>query len=174
MTVPKTYLDNNVVCGVTKDDLPAGEPEALTDLLRLHSETKIRVVTSEVTRQEIEKWKGKGRPPAERVYYLIGKVEFVQDHNVHGFANQEGPMGTVCSSPLVSDDPVSRNLQDLGLDRIDAHHVMLAICNGCDYFVTCDAKSILKYRAAVEAQYPAIKLQKPSELVTELAAMGIV
>ena len=45
---------------------------------------------------------------------------------------------------------------------------MLAIRNGCDYFVTCDAKSILKYRATVEAQYPAIKLVKPSELVALL------
>lgn len=173
MTAPKAYLDNNVVCGITKDDLPVGEPEALTDLLRLHSERKISVVTSEITRREMETWRGKNRPAAERVFYLLEKVEFIQDHTVHGFANQEGPMGTVCSYPIVSDDPASRELRDIGLDRTDAHHVMLAVHNGCDYFITCDTKSILKYRPDVEAKYPKIKLRKPSELVAELAAMTI-
>jgi hypothetical protein len=140
-------------------------------MLRLHSEGKIGVVTSEVTRQEMETWRGKNRPPAERVFYLLEKVEFIQDHTVHGFANQEGPMGTVCSYPLVSDDPVSRKLREIGLGRTDAHHVMLAIHNGCDYFITCDTKSILKYRLAVEAKCPEIKLRKPSQLLAELAAM---
>jgi hypothetical protein len=45
--------------------------------------------------------------------------------------------------------------------------------NGCDNFVTCDAKSILKYRTTVETNYRMIKLRKPSEMVAELAAAGI-
>ena len=167
MAVPKVYLDNNVVCGVTKDDLPAGEPEALTELLKLHSEGKISVVTSEVTRQEMETWRGENRPPAERVFYLLAKVEFIADQTLLGFHNQWDRMGG-CSVPLVEDDPDSRQLRGIGLDRTDAHHVMLAIRNGCAYFITCDTKSILKYRSAVEAQYPSVKLMKPSELVALL------
>jgi hypothetical protein len=162
MTV-KAYLDNNIVCGVTKDDLSAGESDALTDLLRLHSEGKVRVVTSELTRKEMEGWKGKNRPPAERVFYLLEKVEFLPDHQVVGFHNQWDRMGG-CSYPLVADDPVARSLWEMGLDRTDAHHVMLAIKHECGYFVTCDEKTVLRHKAAVEAMYP-VKLVKPSELL---------
>src|SRR5262249_7405781 len=104
MPVPKAYLDNNIVCGITKDDLPEGEPDALTDMLRLHSEGKVRVATSQLTRQEMGTWKGKNRPPAERIFYLMEKVEFIEDHTLLGFHNQWGRTGG-CSVPLVEDDP---------------------------------------------------------------------
>jgi predicted nucleic acid-binding protein len=139
MAVAKAYLDNNVVCGVTKDDLPAGEPEALTELVRMHSEGKVRVVTSELTRKEMAAWKGKNRPPAERVFYLLEKVEFLPDHAVVGFHNQWDRTGG-CSYPLAGDEPVVRSLLAIGLDRTDAHHLMLAIKHHCEYFVTCDKK----------------------------------
>ena len=53
-------------------------------------------------------------------------------------------------------------------DRLRGHHVMVAIRSGCGYFVTCDERSILKFRVSVEGRYPQIKLRKPSELVAEL------
>jgi hypothetical protein len=172
MIVPsfrRDYLDNNVVCGVTKDDLPAGESDALTQLVQLHSERKVRVVTSELTRKEMEGWKGKNRPPAERVFYLLEKVEFLPDPEVVGFCNQWDRTGG-WSYPLVGDDPVVRSLLDIGLDRTDAHHLMPAIKHNCEYFVTCDEKTVLKYKAAVEARYPQLKLLRPSEMVADLAA----
>jgi hypothetical protein len=172
MSVPKGCLDNKAVCDVTKNDLAASESEALTHLLRLHSEGKVRVVTSEVTRKETAVWKGANRPPAERVFYLLDKVEFIEDQILLGFHNHWDQTGG-CSYPLIEEDSCSTELRQIGLDRADAHHVMLAIRNGCHYFVTCDAKSILKYRPAVEAMYPTIKLRKPSEVVVDLAAAGI-
>ena len=41
---------------------------------------------------------------------------------------------------------------------------MLAIHNRCAVFVTCDQRTILRYRAEVEAELP-IQLMKPSEFI---------
>src|SRR5262249_3315599 len=152
-----------------KEDLAPAEMAALTPLLQLHSDGNLRVVTSQLTRTEMESWKSPQRSPAERVFLLLQKVEFVQDHTLRGFNNQWGPMGGA-SCPMIEDDPVSSALWKIGLDRTDAHHVMLAIRERCNYFITCDRKSILKYRASIEAQFPPLRVLKPSELLAELTA----
>src|SRR5262249_28823169 len=123
---------------------------------------------SELTRREMSNWQGKNREPAERVYCLLEKVEFLPDHEVVGFHNQWDRRGG-CSYPLVADDPTVRELLDIGLDRTDAQHPMLAIQHGCAYFVTCDERSILKHRATIEGKYP-INLVKPSELLPMLTS----
>ncbi len=69
-------------------------------------------------------------------------------------------------SPRIEDDPVAKRLREVGLDRRDAHHVMLAIRSKCVVFVTCDEETLLKYRTEVEAEFP-IRLRLPSELVGE-------
>ena len=66
--------------------------------------------------------------------------------------------------PLIEDDAIARSLREIGLDRLDAHHVMLAIRRECAVFTTCDEKSILKYRTQVEAAFP-IRLMLPSEFI---------
>jgi predicted nucleic acid-binding protein len=62
-------------------------------------------------------------------------------------------------------------LRDIGLDEKDAHHVMLAIESQCDWFVTCDEATILNrnagaVKAAIETEFPPIKLMLPSALVS--------
>jgi predicted nucleic acid-binding protein len=162
------YLDTNVVCYMGNDNLPAESP-ALDELMDLAGEGVVRLTTSELSQQEMARCSKQERVRLpRRVFNLLEKGPFIPDHTVLGFANQEGPMGTVCSNPMVADDPISRQLRQIGLDRMDAHHLMLAIRNGCDFFVTCDRASILKYRDAIKGQFPAIQLMKPSELVQEL------
>ena len=167
MAAPKAYLDNNVVCAIGNDDLKA-ESEAFDTLLDLSGRGEVRLVTSQLSKEEMDRCsKQEYMKVPNRIFNLLKKDPFVQDHTLLGFHNQWDRTGG-SSCPLIEDDPYSTELRRIGLDRTDAHHVMLAIRNGCDYFVTCDAKSILKYRATVEAQYPAIKLVKPSELVALL------
>jgi len=72
--------------------------------------------------------------------------------------------GSLFVSRRHDEDPIARQLRQIGLDRTDAHHVMIAIQNGCDALVTSDQATILKYRRAVEAQF-AIRLMRPSEFV---------
>jgi hypothetical protein len=75
--------------------------------------------------------------------------------------------------PLIEDDPVARRLREIGLDRLDAHHVMLAIKRECAVFVTCDEATILKYRAQVDAEFP-IRLTLPFKLVREIQQVGFI
>lgn len=168
MAAMKAYLDNNVVCALAKDDVDAAESAALDSLMELADSDALCLQTSRLSLDEMETCsKPEKLKTARRFYRALEKGKFIEDHTLLGFHNQwDRTGGTSC--PLIEDDPYSTELRRIGLDRTDAHHVMLAIRNGCDYFVTCDARSILKYRAAVEAKYPTIKLVRPSELVAFL------
>jgi predicted nucleic acid-binding protein len=157
----KIYLDNNIVSAIVKDDYP-DESAALDKLLESVEARKLEIVTSELTRREIERYQGSTRKAIDRVYRLREKVSFLDDHTVLGFHSEWHSSGGA-SYPLVEDDVISVELRRMGLGRTDAHHLMLAIRAKCDVFLTCDEKTILKHRAAIEARFP-IKLKKPSEL----------
>jgi predicted nucleic acid-binding protein len=159
----KAYLDFNIIVSIAKDGND-GEMPAIDRLLELLDEAKVTLVTSQVAGDELKNYQDAAKAAAQRRTYLrFAKVPFIQDQTVLGFHNQWDRWGGV-SYPFVGDDPVARSLRDIGLDRTDAHHVMLAIKSGCDYFVTCDGKSILTRKANVEARHR-IKLVKPSEVV---------
>ena len=72
--------------------------------------------------------------------------------------------GGFTTHPLIEDNAVAQRLREIGLDRLDAHHVMLAIKRECDAFFTCDEATILKYRTLVEAEFP-VRLMLPSEFI---------
>lgn len=161
--VMKAYLDTDIVSAIVKDDYP-DESAALDRLLEFAEADKVAIVASDLTRKEIERYKGRLKKNIERVYRLLGKVTFLEDHTVLGF-HTDPYFGD--SSPLVEDDPISSALRQTGLERTDAHHLMLAIRAKCEVFLTCDEKTILRKRAPIEAAFP-IKLMKPSELVPQL------
>ena len=159
----KAYLDTDIVSAIAKDDYP--KESAALDLLLASAEAgKVAIVASELTRKEIERYQGQQSKSIQRVYSLLGKVTFVEDHTVLGF-HTDPYFGD--SSPLVEDDRISSTLRQMGLERTDAHHLMLAIRANCEVFLTCDEKTILSKRAPIEARFP-IKLMKPSELVPQL------
>ena len=61
-------------------------------------------------------------------------------------------------------------LKGLGLDDdSDAKHLMYAVTNGCDRFVTLDPHFFSRI-AALEARCPSIRIVRPSELAAELRA----
>ena len=96
---------------------------------------------------------------------MLGHLEFADDHwleaqNYLGVPARQGWIATA----VTEDDPVATRLREIGLDRVDAHHVMLAIRRQCDVFSTCDEATILKHRAQVEAEFP-ILLMLPSEFI---------
>ena len=61
-------------------------------------------------------------------------------------------------------------LRQIGLDRTDAHHLMLAIRAECDIFLTCDKKTILNQRCEIESKFPSIKPKTPLELVAQITS----
>ena len=96
---------------------------------------------------------------------MLQKVPLVEDHKLLGF-NIQSDRYTFISSPLIEDHPVARELRQMGLDRTDAHHVILAHIAGCDVFLTCD-RGIL-HRATKIKQRFSIEPMKPTKLLDNL------
>jgi hypothetical protein len=164
------YLDNDVICGIAKKDLRAEEDAAMRRLLELQSQGTIRLATSDVAKRELAKWHGEKRPDAEAVYEGLQKVKYIEDHMLIGFNNQWSSQGG-WSSAMMDDDPVARALWDLGLTRTDSHHLMLAIREQCDFFLTCDQRTVLRRRSSIEAAFLGIRLMFPSELRSEMGCV---
>ena len=155
-----------MVSGLRRRDLRPKELAAIDTLKALFDAGTITLFVSAVH--------GREKPPPEQyreaqkeILALFPRVEFADDHQLYGFSLMRigpGGSGGFVGHGLIEDDVVARRLREIGLDRLDAHHVMLAIKRRCVVFVTCDETTILKYRAAVEAEFP-IRLMLPSELV---------
>jgi hypothetical protein len=94
------------------------------------------------------------------------KIPYVQFEVHVGFDSYwDDEMGG-WSNPLYDVDATWQDLRQAGLDQTDAHHVMLAIRDGCNVFLTCDRRTILSKRKQVEATHP-IRLLAPTEFVAQ-------
>jgi len=165
----RVYADNDVVSTLRRWDAAPLENAAIRQLKDRADSGEIALVVSAVHDREAARVPKDYKAAHEAILALLPKVTFVDDHRLYGFNDIDlGHRGYI-SNPLVEDEPTSRQLREIGLDRVDAHHVMLAIRSGCAVFVTCDDKTILKYRAAVEAVYP-VFLMRPSEFIRRYPA----
>ncbi len=166
----KIYLDTNIVSALAKGDTPR-ESAALQDVLRMYQDRTVELATSELTLQEIGKYRGLGLATMETIYTHLERVPFVERYAIRGFHSQSDQLGGFVSYPLLEDDADWQQLRGIGLDETDAHHVMLAVRNECDVFLTCDERSIIRYRSAVELAFP-IEVSKPSEWIAVHGAKG--
>jgi len=161
------YLDTCVVSALAREEKPT--VDAIYGLLEFHKTGRVRVLTSSVTRDEIDKIPEEHRRRHSVIYNLLADVSYIDQQRLLGFHSQWGPSGGV-ACPLIEDDAVWVRLHRMGLDRTDSYHVMLAVRNGCDVFLTCDERTILNHRVEIEAAFPRIKLMQPSELQILLAS----
>src|SRR5437899_7495806 len=132
-------------------------------IVRIHGKAarnELTLVASEVHRREIDKVPGQHRAPYQSALGTLPQVEFVEDHTLLGFNTVGDPRAFVIA-PLIEDDAIARVLRDLGVKRLDAHHLMVAIRNHCDVFLTCDG-GILARREAIQRKF-SIRIAKPSE-----------
>ena len=163
------YADQNVVSALQRSDQRPDENEAIRLLKEWSDNGRITLVVSAVHDREAptpEQY----RTEQAKILALFPRVEFADDHTLYGSNTvYSGPGGTggFVTHGLMEDDAIARRLREIGLDRLDAHHVMLAIRRECAVFVTCDEDTILKHRTRVEAEFP-IRLRLPSELVREI------
>ena len=162
----KVYLDTNVVSAVAKGDTPP-EAEALKKILELWMDHRSDLFTSELTRQEVGRLEGKNRRKIEAVCDILEEVPFIEDHKVLGFHSMWDQSGGV-AYPFVEDDVASTKLRQLGLEREDAHHLLVAIRSECEIFLTCD-RGILNLKQKVQGLFPYIKVLKPSEFVADMS-----
>lgn len=168
------YLDTNIVSRLAKTDTPAPVQAALASLLELFNQQKLELVTSDLSKKEIDKLSDVPNIDRDKlslavVVTLLKKIPFIEDQKLLGIHSQWGRFGGV-SHPLIEDDPISSTLRGLGLDRTDAHHVMLAIRARCDVFLTLDKRTILNRRSEIEKLYP-IRLMDPEEFARAFSLM---
>ena len=166
----RIYIDNDVVSGFRRRDLKPEELSAIDTLTALAVTGSISLFVSAVHDREAAPLPEQYRQEQQKILATFPAVEFAEDHRLLGFNMvYSGPGGTggFITHPLIEDDTVARRLREIGLDRPDAHHVMLAIRRQCAVFVTCDERTILNHRGAVEVVFP-IHLMLPSELLRDI------
>jgi hypothetical protein len=176
----KVYLDNNIVSGMTRCDLPLVEMGAVWCLRREEDKGMLALVTSR------QSWREQARTRDAAVRKALedsrGDVKVVHDdHCVLGFSNQADQYGGFIANPLVSDAVDETLFADLkkvifpGLkvlkerDRSDVLHLVNAVCNHCDFFVTHDIKHFIDRRKDLESMCRGLRIVKPSELWAELS-----
>jgi predicted nucleic acid-binding protein len=166
----RVYLDNVAASGrVTGDLTPDTEMEALRRIENAHSTGKLKMVTSR------ESWREQGRTkdPAKRARLEAARAEVsvvATDHLLLGFNHLTGPLGTTANSPILTeivDEALFADLKRIGLSDSDARHLMYAVTNNCDRFVTLD-HDFLDRRGALEARCQSLRIVRPSELASEL------
>jgi hypothetical protein len=166
----RIYYDNNVASGLVTGDLaPPEEMAAVLKIERAHHAGVVRRVTSK------ESWREQGRThdPVKRGQLKDRQNEVStvsNDHRLLGFHHQMGRLGTISVSPMLSDivdDPLFNALKAEGLEDADARHLMYAVKNECERFLTLDPDFIDR-RAALEARVSAIRIVTPRELAEEL------
>lgn len=166
----KVYLDNVIVSSIEKGDLASPtERQALNELTSGKYADALECVTSRWSLREIERTKdGILRERLKRAFHTHSVIEY--DHKVLGFHNQSDPYGGFIGSPLVTDiidENIFSQLRALGLVKADPFHLMVALSNGCDRFLTTDP-DFLDIRSGIEARFPSIRIVTPSELLAEL------
>jgi predicted nucleic acid-binding protein len=165
----KVYLDNNIVCGRVRADLEAPELAAVRQIEHRWTNGELEVVTSRESWREQDRTKDKNlRSRFEEDRPNVPIVP--HDHRLLGIRAQFGG-GWFANCPILTkvvDDALLVDLKAAGLtDDADARHLMYAVHNGCDRFVTTDPH-FLDRRPALEKSCRGLRVVKPSELATEL------
>jgi predicted nucleic acid-binding protein len=166
----KVYLDNVIVSALVRDDLASPEEQRALKLLQEHHNfRKLEIVTSreswrEQDRTRCEKTREELRSSRDRTAVVS------EDHKLLGFNIVDLGYHGFVSSPLITDivdEAMFAALKAAGLKSGDARHLMYALCNGCDRFVTTDP-DFLNRCSAIEAAYPKIRIVKPSKMLEEM------
>ncbi len=163
------YLDNNIVSAISRRDLPETELHAIDQLLDMKRSGTLVLISSRQSFREMERAPSKYQADLKEGFSDLIVTE--DDHRVLGFHTQIDPFGGCISNPLVADivdEVLYLDLRTLGLDEDDAKHLMYAVHNGYQQFLTCD-NGILRRRTELEKLCGSIHIQKPSELVAALS-----
>jgi hypothetical protein len=140
----RVYVDTCIVSGLAKKDLSQADINALMEVLPKHKNNIISFVTSQVTKEEIDRIPKKYRLEHEVIYNLLSDLPVVR-----AFRTDPGLMlmGVGTGRRL---HPMLVKLNTLLADEADARHLYQAARNGVRYFITTDAHTILCRRTEIE------------------------
>ncbi len=165
----RVYLDNVIVSGRVRGDLQPDQMTAVRKLVAADKVGQINFVTSKETQREQDR----ARDPAVRTKLQADRsnVPLVEKQDrLLGFHFQQDQLGGFVTYPLISDivdEELFANLRKEGLKEADARHLMYAISNECDRFITTDPDFIDR-REKLKVLCGSLIIQTPSELAAEL------
>ncbi len=168
----KAYLDYNLLCGIAKQDIGQEELDALEKIRERYKAGRLDLRISQVHHRELEPYGD--LEMKENIKQLLSdfmEVPMIEDSELQDFNIQWDYRGGLIVSPRMEDDPICRELHQIGLSRRDANHLMVAARAGCDVFLTCDKRTILNRREEIERQLSGtqqIRLMKPSAFVKKV------
>lgn len=164
----EAYLDNCVVSGMVRGDLADAEMAVIPKLKVAVDKGRLRLVTSRESHREQD------RAFDPNVHAMLKQARpeiplVAENEKVLGFNIQDNP-GTFIASPMVTeyvDADLYAKFKKAGLTDGDARHLMYAVHNKCDRFVTTDL-GFLSRRSGLAALCQGTKIVRPSELAAEL------
>jgi hypothetical protein len=164
----KVYFDNVIVSATVTPDQSPGEMAALEKLVAAFVDGKIDVETSRLAWDEQDKAKGtiKSKLLAARERFPV----VPNDTKLLGI-NTTYYEGGFMSSPRLTrimDEALYETFRATGLKEPDAQHLMYAVHDCCDRFVTTDSDFLKSRRPTLEASCRGLLIRRPSELVSEL------
>ena len=136
------YLDTCVISGHAKGDLSADEVRAVTELLSLYSTGKVSLVTSTVTKEEIDRIPEKYRAVHEETYELLKSIQAI------GYLVLDLGFGIHLLG--VKRHSTYDDLRALLKDDDDAKHLYQAYRHGASHFLTVDSRTILSKASEIE------------------------
>lgn len=161
MTPPPltAYLDTCIVSGLAKEDLSDEELDALLRILEEHKGNKVHLVTSDLTKRELEKIPARYRRKHSVIYSLLSDVPIVPAFRRGRGLSFGGIGGGVRVHPILA------RLNTELPDEADAQHIYQAARNKVSYFLTTDCRTVLSRKVKIE-DICGVKAVSPTEFLT--------
>jgi predicted nucleic acid-binding protein len=160
------YLDHCVVSGMVCGDLEIAEMSAIPSLIKAVEDGRLQIVTSQESRREQERATGAIRAMLERARPVPLVKENEKLLGMHHYDDQAGGFSTYPMITEYVDATLFEKLKNAGLREADARHLMYAVYNKCDRFVTAD-RDFLRRRSQLTTLCGNAKIVRPWELAAE-------
>jgi predicted nucleic acid-binding protein len=160
----KAYIDTDIVLALAKGDIP-DEMEPLLRVLEACDQGKGQILTSSLTGTELDKYRGTAPPAVRAIYLLVRKVPTISAQTLLGI-DVTGDARTWVNSPVLQNNPIWEHLLSIGVEDMDAQHLLAAVKADCGTFLTCDG-GILHRAKDIAGAYK-VSCTRPSELVKKL------
>jgi hypothetical protein len=164
----KIYFDNDIVSAAVMSDLPPDEMAAIEKLVAAFADGKIDIETSRLAWDEQD---GAKETIKSKLFAARGRLPVVpNDTKLLGVNTiyYEGVFRSASLMTGIMDEALHKTFRAVGLEERDAQHLMYAVFDGCDRFVTADHHFLKSRRSTLEAPCRGLLIRRPSELVLEL------
>ena len=155
---PTAYLDTCIVSGLAKEDLSDEELDALLRILEEYKGNNVHLVTSDLTKRELDKIPARYRRKHSAIYSLLCDVPIVRlfrrDPRLDLLGVGDGVRVHTIFARLNTELP----------DETDAQHIYQAARNEAGYFLTTDRRTVLSKKEQIE-DICGVKAVSPNELL---------